>query len=107
MLNCLLTVMLMASTGWGAGFVKRELWEGAATTTLNDAVLVAQGGSAPTTTTYIAQLDYVGNTIDGYVDKFTAWLVPRSPVIMYSISAVMMMPVCGLFRMPTTRPSSM
>jgi hypothetical protein len=76
MLSCLLTVMLMASTGWGAGFVKRELWEGATTTTLNDAVLVAQGGSAPTTTSYIAKLDFVGNTIDGYVDKFTAWLVP-------------------------------
>jgi hypothetical protein len=66
----------MASTGWGAGFVKREIWENTTTTTLNDAVLVAQGGSVPSTTSYLARMDYPGNTMDTYVDKLSGWLVP-------------------------------
>jgi len=76
MLCCLLTAMLVASTGWGAGYVKRDLWENTTTTTLNDAVLFAQGGAAPTATTFIEKLDFVGGTIDGYVDKFSTWIVP-------------------------------
>jgi len=75
-LGCLLAAMLMASTGWGAGFVKREIWENTTTTTLNDAVLVAQGGSVPSTTSYLARMDYPGNTMDTYVDKLSGWLVP-------------------------------
>jgi hypothetical protein len=76
----LAVVMTMTDTGWAVGNVKQEMWLQMSTTTLDDAILIAQGGTESTVTT-LPSLEYAGSMIAGrpsldtYVERLTAWVV--------------------------------
>ena len=68
-------VMAMTSTCWAAGYVKQEMWQTVDTVTLDDAILIALGGTEPTTIEMFPLFEFEGGALDAYVERMSAWVI--------------------------------
>ncbi len=68
-------MLTIGSTCWAVGYVTQEIWESVDTVTLDDAILTAQGGTAPTTVTMFPVFEYPGSIDVPYVERMSGWVV--------------------------------
>ena len=80
LLVVLAATLLAAGSCLATGNVIQEMWQGAATANLDEAIAVVRGGTEPTLVATLPSLEYPGSTVpdqdlSDYVERLTAWVV--------------------------------